>query len=868
MDNSLESQASIMGNEMSACFDSENLDARNREKRRYRGTVKMPRQAGKYVKDREDTYERFNVADFSPVLRRELMQFVPNGPDQMSEDIKIIVGDIFKTTFPFSILGSDARDKILMKMTRKKTTKGQKIIEKGRQNEYCHVVLKGEFEEQGDHHAKTFRRPQDTKDGIGASCFGQLNMIHGEKESLTTVVCTTDEGELWCLKSDIYVQILSQVAKYAGIQRKRILAKVKFFTHTLNLSNEQVSHLSLAVDRVKFVEGQQIITKGEVGNDFYIVVKGKAEATEAGENNGTQVYNESDTFGEQALVNADGVRQANVKALTHTELFVLHRDDFANLLGPYTKFIEEQHMRTVLTQLLKTSSVPEIQSIANRGTSQLRALTERFELKTFKNNEIILPAGAKEQWFYVVSKGAVIVKLNNETIETIVGAEGDAYFGNIAILQGKREVRPKNSFHALAEDTECACFGITHSAFHEVIKSFQDDEVKFLNGFGTLQALEREQIRENKHPSSIPWCGGARIDGDGVGGSIIEGSDRSKGDVFMRSTTDGDSFEKNFDLLKQIGRGMLGQVFLVKHKSTQVNYAMKCMSKATIVETNQIDNVNSELRFLTSLNHPFVLQAKAYFQDDCCLFAIMDFLPGGELYRRRQKNFPHMEIGGIRFYSASVLDALDFLHSHNIIYRDLKPENIMIGSDGYIKMIDLGFAKVLKPGSRTYTFLGTPDYMSPEIVRRMGYGNSADYWALGVLIYEKLFGFSLFSNMGKERSHLQIFENIINYTDAKKKKLTSKGVAEYPDAVDIILQLTKVREAARLGAGRGARAVKEHPFFQSIDFMALRTKQHKPAVDIWVPETEEEDGTKNFKANIRYDPPVEFEGDESWCSHW
>lgn len=128
------------------------------------------------------------------------------------------------------------------------------------------------------------------------------------------------------------------------------------------------------------------------------------------------------------------------------------------------------------------------------------------------------------------------------------------------------------------------------------------------------------------------------------------------------------------------------------------------------------------------------------FQDDANLYFIYEFVQGGELFTRIREchSFPN---DVALFYTSEILLAIQFLHSKSVIYRDLKPENILIDENGHIKLIDFGFAKRQKPEERSYTLCGTPEYMAPEILERAnGYGIAADYWALGIFIYEMLFG--------------------------------------------------------------------------------------------------------------------------------
>ena len=157
--------------------------------------------------------------------------------------------------------------------------------------------------------------------------------------------------------------------------------------------------------------------------------------------------------------------------------------------------------------------------------------------------------------------------------------------------------------------------------------------------------------------------------------------------------------------------------------------------------------------YRSSLSHKFVIfnfsikikliffhWRRFYFQDETNIYFVYDYVHGGELFTRIRENkyFPN---DVALFYACETFLALQYLHSKNILYRDLKPENLLLDKYGHIKLIDFGFAKILKPSERTFTLCGTPEYMAPEVMEKTnGYGIAADYWALGILIYEMLVG--------------------------------------------------------------------------------------------------------------------------------
>ena len=894
-----------MGNEITMCVEPENEAAERRFWRKEHGNVNFinfknntesdVNSAGKFKVDNESRYERINIGDFG-ILNDD--DFLAEEGDQlfnaMEEDVKSKIASLFISTFPLSMLNEPSRQKILGLMTRKEIIKNEEVQTIGRKQDHFYMVTDGEFEET-DSEGKVIATYKSCLSNADLYCFGQMQLIHNIAQSNTTIKCSTRSGTLWGLSSKLYVRILSQVSKHAGKKRMKLLKKVNFFKDC-DLSTEQISHLALAMTRIKYKNGEQIITKNDTGAEFYIVIKGQAEATDAGLNNGSQLYKSGDCFGEQALINESGTRQANVKAVGKSgcEVFSLHRDDFTNLLGPYKQVMENQHFKTVLSQLLKDSTIPEVQRVANLGKHQLEQFVGLFTTKKYENDDVISSPEVSDgemECFYIIYRGNVLMKTLGTEDELLKTLGVKEYFGNLPTEIIEEEDRDDNSggtgstsrkkknnsskYVAQCGKDGTICFQIQTKQFLNVVKKFDKQRIRYINGL--------EKRGHSNSTDWTAWCAGNRGLSSTNDEALDDDNDNTKSSKrapsmfqqdddkdLMNLIYDGDSFENNFTLLRQIGKGMIGQVFLITDKKTQVkHYAMKAMSKRAIVKRSQKNCVNLELRFLTTLKHPFIAQAKAHFQDSYCLFLILDFFPGGELFRQGKNKYPSLPVSRVRFYAACVLDALDYMHSNDVIYRDLKPENVMIDRNGYAKVIDLGFAKILKSGERTYTFLGTPDYMAPEIIRRMGYGFSVDYFALGVLIFEKIHGYSLFSDKGKHRNQSHLFQHCVEWgQDEKKQQLKQLNKVD-PDAVDIILQLTQRNENRRLGAGRGAKIIKEHPFFSnSIDFEDLRKGKYKPAKDIWIPPSDMKKVINNFRKKYRYQAPEEYDGDNNWCKHW
>jgi serine/threonine protein kinase len=210
--------------------------------------------------------------------------------------------------------------------------------------------------------------------------------------------------------------------------------------------------------------------------------------------------------------------------------------------------------------------------------------------------------------------------------------------------------------------------------------------------------------------------------------------------------------------IRILGVGAFGRVYLVRHEPTGKAYALKEMLKKRLILCKQTNNVISEKKVLQSVRHPFLLGLVTTFRDDTKLYMLTELVQGGELFSVLTRN-DKLKPPAAKFYGACVVAAIEALHLGGYLYRDLKPENILIDSTGYCKLVDFGFAK--KADGRTYTLCGTPEYMAPELVLGKGYDRSADYWAIGILLYEMLVGRTPFADPSGECNKLVICQNIV-----------------------------------------------------------------------------------------------------------
>ncbi|CAL1540845.1 unnamed protein product [Lymnaea stagnalis] len=313
--------------------------------------------------------------------------------------------------------------------------------------------------------------------------------------------------------------------------------------------------------------------------------------------------------------------------------------------------------------------------------------------------------------------------------------------------------------------------------------------------------------------------------------------ERSRKEFDERYKTNPTSSEtiKSFTLIKTLGSGSFGRVMLAQYnlEANKKVVAIKILNKERVVKTKQIEHTLNEKRLLASVtNFPFIVKLVMAFKDTTNLYMVMEFTPGGELFRliRRKGRVPE---AWAQFYSAQVLLALQYLHNANVLYRDLKPENLLIDSSGYPKMADFGFAKKVH---QTWTLCGTPQYIAPEMILNKGYGKSVDYWGLGILIYEMVAGYVPFDHKTPIRLYEMIVECNVNYPSHFKPQLSN--------LLSKLIQLDVTKRYGNLKDG--AFDIINHLWYKEVDFRKIMTKAYQAP---WIPSLKSETDTSNFEKN-------------------
>ena len=220
---------------------------------------------------------------------------------------------------------------------------------------------------------------------------------------------------------------------------------------------------------------------------------------------------------------------------------------------------------------------------------------------------------------------------------------------------------------------------------------------------------------------------------------------------------------------------------------------------------------------MAKMNHRLVCQMKGVAQDDRNLYILMDYLQHGELLNVLKK-VGRMNSQMVRFYAGQIVLAFEYMHGKDLIYRDLKPENVLVQDSGYVKITDFGFVKRLKSWDRTYTLCGTPEYIPPEIILNMGHGRAADWYTLGIFMYELIVGRPPFMH----QDTYKVFEMTIKESIPFPKGFPS-------DSKSLIRHLTDHDLSKRYGnLVNGSADVRSHRFFNPIDFTELAAQTMTP----------------------------------------
>ncbi|XP_035915337.1 cGMP-dependent protein kinase, isozyme 2 forms cD4/T1/T3A/T3B isoform X4 [Anopheles stephensi] len=567
--------------------------------------------------------------------------------------------------------------------------------------------------------------------------------------------------------------------KYDKEERSREIIKSAILDNDFmkNLEITQIREIVDCMYPVQYAAGSLIIKEGDVGSIVYVMEEGRVEVSREGKYLST--LSGAKVLGELAIL-YHCQRTATITAATDCKLWAIERQCFQTIM-----------MRTGLIRQAEYSDfLKSVPIFKNLPEDTLCKISDVLEECYYQKGDYIIRQGARGDTFFIISKGQVRVTIRQPDTqeEKFIRTLGKGDFFGEKALQGD-DLRTANIICDSPEGVTCLV--IDRDTFNQLISNL--DEIR--NRYNDEGVSERKKIYEEFREVKL----------------------------------------SDLRVISTLGVGGFGRVELVQlAQDKSRSFALKQMKKAQIVETRQQQHIMSEKEIMSEANCDFIVKLYKTFKDRKYLYMLMESCLGGELWTILRDR-GHFDDGTTRFYTACVVEAFDYLHSRNIIYRDLKPENLLLDVSGYVKLVDFGFAKKLQSGRKTWTFCGTPEYVAPEVILNRGHDISADYWSLGVLMFELLTGTPPFTGADPMRTYNIILKGI--------------DAIEFPrnitrNASALIKKLCRDNPTERLGYQRGGISeIQKHKWFDGFYWEGLRNRSLPPPI---LPKVQSVVDTANF----------------------
>ncbi|XP_008396050.1 cGMP-dependent protein kinase 2 [Poecilia reticulata] len=560
------------------------------------------------------------------------------------------------------------------------------------------------------------------------------------------------------------LEILSNMVKKTASETNLIVKAIQKNDFLSRLDDEQIAMMVDLLMSSNYKPSEEVIKEGSEGDSMYIVAAGELIVTQSGRD--LRTLTKGDVFGELAIL-YNCKRTATVKAKTHVHLWRMERQTYRTIITNKSKKKREQ-----LMGFLKTS-----RTLKDLNDAQLSKIIDSMEEVKFQDKEVIVQEGTEGNTFYIILKGEVLVSKNVNGQQKQIRRMGKGeHFGEQALI---REILRTATCTA---DGPVTCFSIDKEVFEETIP------VEHLELFDDSKVMKEAQGPEKPGPSSslkfkdlVP---------------VLYQEGRYQGDPVT------------------LGVGGFGRVQLMATVNNGKYYAMKRVSKKQIVSKRQEEHMLFEKKILKAIQCDFIVKLHAAFKDTRYIYMVMEFCGGGEIWTKLKEVGRFDEHIAV-FCTACVVEAYSYLHKKSIMYRDLKPENLMLDMKGYIKLVDFGFAKELVRGEKTYSFVGTPEYMAPEIIKNQGHDFAVDFWSLGILIFELLVGSPPFSSSEPQKIYSKILDGELKFPPYLSEAAKS-----------IISKLCRPRPGQRLGNTKnGIKDVRHHRWYSSMNWHKLRMGQ-------------------------------------------
>ena len=763
-----------------------------------------------------------------------------------AKDIEIITNAL-KKHFIFTSLSEENRSTLISQMKHYTLAPHEIVFEQEQPGVNYFIIATGQLEVIINSRRVNLLNPGDS--------FGELALLHDTVRSAT--ILTVDRSTMWGLDRKTFRSAVESVNASNYQENKRFVESVPLLQILTPIQKET---LVGSLSTLKFRDQEKIVNEGDPGDLFYIIKEGNVVCLQGGRE--IRGMTRGDFFGEQALL-YNSVRTASIVAVGDVKCVALGRDRLTKVLGT--------QLQQILYQNSKRMALDKSETLAKLDSEQSARLIAAMRVESYLKGKVVVPSNTP-----ISAKLLIVLKGKLKTRGGAIVGQNFSCLGDKEIVSNNLD----HYVEDILADTDCDVAEVSKPMFEECIgghfeqATANNEALLVLKRVQMLRGLSQDKlsslitalhiqnfdsgetiVHQNSPGETFYIIKSGKVDviRDGIQvrsitkldyfgeRSVLFNENRTASVVasgavscwvlhrqdFLRLIDESirDNLTKRIELqddnialrdlvpVKVLGKGMFGNVFLVVDKNRNRLYALKTVSRRKIERYDIQENLVLERKILLQLDHNLILKLVRTFKDDKRIYFLTEFVRGLDLFDvLRQLNL--VSDRDAKFYAACMVLMFEHLHERDIIYRDLKPENVMVDEDGYPKLIDFGIAKIVQ--GRTYTVVGTPHYMAPEVIVGKGYGLSSDYWSIGIILYEFVCGGVPFGE--DEEDPYVIYEKVI------ERKLS------YPNFVDprmpckpMIEQLLSKNPAMRTGGANSS--IKAHPWFHGFNWDAVINRQ-------------------------------------------
>lgn len=765
---------------------------------------------------------------------------------EKTETEKIYIKKALAKHFLFNKLPSENLELVISKMKYYTLQPKSEVITQGKAGDCFFIVASGKLDV--------------ITDGIitgvltKGQSFGELALMHDTPRPATIVAATF--SNLWGITRKEFQGSIHTASNKTYQEIKIFISSIPMFDMLNPGEKEKLVEVLVPCE---YEDGNAIVNEGDPGDVMYIIHKGIVRCMVKGKP--VRDLQKGEFFGEQALL-YDIPRSATCIAIKKVVLLSLHRENVSKVLGnqfqriiykntlrisieksPALKDLTKKQME-LLIENIKVNSYPAGTTLIVKGTvkgikllivlkGNVSYMGKQHGLSCCigDNDLLIKPFGKYEDSVSCVGD-TDIAEISRVEIEKIIGGELKKIVEQNIILSILKQVQ---IFRTLPLQKLEVIISIL------LTKEYSKGQFIFKQGdkgqdFYIIKEGELEIIKDNlviRTLEKYNYLGERAIlfkDSRTASAKVKERANLwvlhkedflrvidagMRDQLIRRICLQDDTFNlTNIKIIKFLGRGTFGNVFLVLNTNNQTLYAIKSVSRVTISKFAIEDVVRVERKILLKLDHPFIVKLVRTFKDQHRIYYVLEYIRGIGFYETL-RTLDLLRNEDMKFYIGCIILILEHMHERHIMYRDLKPENLMIDEEGYLKLIDFGTAKV--SDGKTFTMVGTPQYIAPEVILGKGYTLSADLWSLGIVSYEIATGTVPFCE--NEQDPYKIYQKILEYNLVYPQTL--KKNPRIKIFIDQLLNLNPLSRGT-------AESLKAHKWFTGYNWEGLFSKHLKP----------------------------------------